>query len=111
MKNDDKSAEGDWCPSGSVAHKCRVPSSFPLLLIFQQRLSLDEEEVKCDPYMKPEVGYQKPSNIPSSYKISFGDLLKLYRQDGNGREEQKDYYMSQPPPMEKLIFKEQFTPK
>jgi hypothetical protein len=66
--------------NGSIAHKCRVPSSFPLLIIYQLRLSLSEDLIKNESTMMiPEVGYQKPDfSEPLPAGLTFQQVLDFY---------------------------------
>lgn len=70
--------DGNWCPTQSISHKCRVASTFPLLLVHTLRLSFNKEFVVKG--ATPEaiaVGYQKPYNGPKT-SLTFDELLELY---------------------------------
>ncbi|TNV74324.1 hypothetical protein FGO68_gene8641 [Halteria grandinella] len=70
--------DGNWCPTEQISHKCRIATSFPLLLVHTLRLSFDKNFViKGATPHAIAVGYQKPLNLPES-KMTFSELLELY---------------------------------
>jgi hypothetical protein len=71
-------ADGNWCPTDPISHKCRVPTTFPLLLIYCLRISFKKEEV-LKGYSESQIlmGYQKPYNGPK-LDILFDELLEDY---------------------------------
>lgn len=54
-------ADGNWCPTDPISHKCKVANTFPLLLVHTLRISKSHEFVTRG--ATPEqiaIGYQAP---------------------------------------------------
>ena len=86
-------ADGNWVPTEQISHKCRVSSTFPLLLVHVLRLSFDKSFVtRGATEAQIAIGYQKPYYGSEEDKMTFDDLVELYASTADEQDENRVKY-------------------